>query len=124
MSSRTRQLEQEVDYLRKISSNTETEFVGLLKDSGDQAENSKDGRCACIEHTRHRRGGTGKEVIAKHIHTLMFGKASREGNPLSGELRGPAPPTLESELFRHEKGAFTDADRKSYSNLLTEDNPP
>ena len=49
--------------------------------------------------------GTGKEVVARFIHA-----ASARRRPVrGGELRGAARALLESELFGHERGAFTGA---------------
>jgi two-component system response regulator AtoC len=51
--------------------------------------------------------GTGKEVICKLIHKLSL----RKNQPLVAIDCGAIPDTLvESELFGHEKGAFTGAD--------------
>lgn len=53
--------------------------------------------------------GTGKEVIARAIHDM----SSRKNKPFVAVDCGAIPSTLiESELFGHEKGAFTGADRR------------
>ncbi len=53
--------------------------------------------------------GTGKEVIARAIHDM----SSRKNKPFIAVDCGAIPSTLiESELFGHEKGAFTGADKR------------
>ena len=53
--------------------------------------------------------GTGKELVAQTIHRL----STRRGKPLVALNCGAISPTLiESELFGHERGSFTGADRR------------
>ena len=53
--------------------------------------------------------GTGKEVVARTVHEL----SRRRGQPFLGVNCGAISPHLmESEIFGHEKGSFTGADRQ------------
>ncbi len=53
--------------------------------------------------------GTGKEVVARTVHEL----SRRRGHPFLGVNCGAISPHLmESEIFGHEKGSFTGADRQ------------
>lgn len=50
--------------------------------------------------------GTGKELIARHIH---FNSSRRNKPFMEIDCTSLTPTLIESELFGHEKGAFTDA---------------
>ncbi|HMP75867.1 MAG TPA: sigma-54 dependent transcriptional regulator [Kiritimatiellia bacterium] len=58
--------------------------------------------------------GTGKELIARQLHSL----SPRHEEPFVAVHCGALPETLmESELFGHEKGAFTGADKRKFGRF-------
>src|SRR6476659_8459274 len=62
--------------------------------------------------------GTGKDLVAKIIHYA----SDRASKPFMNITCSALPePLLESELFGHERGAFTDADRQKRGLLESAD---
>jgi DNA-binding NtrC family response regulator len=105
-------LNQEVEYLRKISTDlTRQEIIG--KSGVVHKLKEKCGKFAAagipiVLITGE--SGTGKEVFARHIHQRMHTPESGAFAPFLGINCAALPEQLiESELFGHEKGAFTDA---------------
>ncbi len=54
--------------------------------------------------------GTGKELLARHIHNCS---PRRAGRFVPVNCAAISPSLVESELFGHEKGSFTSADRRN-----------
>jgi len=63
--------------------------------------------------------GTGKELVAKEIHRLS---TQFSGKFIAQNCAAIPLDLLESELFGHEKGAFTGADKKKQGLLAAADN--
>jgi two-component system nitrogen regulation response regulator GlnG len=88
------------------------EFGALVGKSPRMQEVYKTiGRIAATDVTVLLRGesGTGKEVVARAIHHY----SRRAGKPFVAVSCAAIPaPLLESELFGHERGAFTDAHQR------------
>ena len=62
--------------------------------------------------------GTGKEVIAKTIH---FASPRKNSPFIAFNAAALSPNLIESELFGHEKGAFTGADRYRHGRFVQAD---
>jgi DNA-binding NtrC family response regulator len=105
-------LRDEVAYLRKVSSGlAHREIIGKT-----DAIHKLKTRCEKLAAAGvpmvlvTGESGTGKEVVARHIHDLMHRNDTYGFAPFVGINCAALPePLIESELFGHEKGAFTDA---------------
>ncbi|MBF8260432.1 MAG: two component, sigma54 specific, transcriptional regulator, Fis family, partial [Actinobacteria bacterium] len=105
-------LRHEVEYLRKISSElTDQEVVGKTNEVRKLKEDCKKLAAAGVPMILITgESGTGKEIFARHIHQRMHPPESGAFAPFLGINCAALPEQLiESELFGHEKGAFTDA---------------
>jgi DNA-binding NtrC family response regulator len=105
-------LKQEVHYLRKAYSEViEKDIVGesrAIKELKEKIEKMAEARVSTVLITGE--SGTGKEVVARHIHNLMFDAGTSRHAPFISINCAAMPESLlESELFGHEKGSFTDA---------------
>jgi DNA-binding NtrC family response regulator len=105
-------LKQEVQYLRKAYSDLlEKDFIGdsrEVKELKQKIEKLAEARVSTVLITGE--SGTGKEIVARIIHNLMYGAITSRYAPFISINCAAMPENLlESELFGHEKGAFTDA---------------
>jgi len=106
-------LRREVEYLRKVSGAelAEREIIGTspaVQALRDGAEKLARASVQMVLITGEN--GTGKELVARHLHHLMRGPSNGRLSPFIGINCAALPEHLvESELFGHEKGAFTDA---------------
>jgi two-component system response regulator AtoC len=115
-------LKQEVAYLRKVQSEVfEKEIIGSsrrIQEIKDKIKKMAEASVSTILITGE--SGTGKELFARYAHRLLHDEARNGYAPLIKINCAALPETLlESELFGHEKGSFTDAkaDKKGLFEL-------
>ncbi|UCF30370.1 MAG: sigma-54-dependent Fis family transcriptional regulator [bacterium] len=115
-------LRRKVDYLSRLSSAVFTKkMIGesaAMRDLREKAEKLAGARVSTVLISGE--SGTGKELLARHIHQLIYGGSEEEYAPFMAINCAAIPDNLiESELFGHVKGAFTDAksDKKGVFEL-------
>ena len=115
-------LKQEVTYLRKVSSELlDREIIGdskVVRELKTQIEKLSHAAVSTMLITGE--SGTGKELFARYAHRLLKASSGTGFSPFIQINCASLPETLlESELFGHEKGAFTDAktDKKGLFEL-------
>ena len=110
-----RRLNQEVKRLREAAGARSSEMVGestAMRKVYDLIERVADGDTSLLIHGET---GTGKELIARSVHA----RSKRKNGPFVALNCAAIPAALlESELFGHAKGAFTDAKNKRTGLLL------
>lgn len=111
--NRGRRLEDENDYLRRELRGGSEEALERIIGRSEPVQRLKRqiAKVAPSDATVliHGESGTGKELVATALHEL----SDRRRGPLVKVNCGAMQDTLlESELFGHEKGAFTDASRR------------
>ncbi|HUJ18150.1 MAG TPA: sigma-54 dependent transcriptional regulator [Nitrospirota bacterium] len=105
-------LREEVTYLRKVSSGLlDPAIIGESKSVHDlKSQIEKMARASVSTLLITGESGTGKELFARYAHRLMRAPSDSGFSPFIQINCASLPETLlESELFGHEKGAFTDA---------------
>ena len=115
-------LKQEVELLRRISSEyLDKNIIGesnVVNELKAKIKKIADAHVSSILITGE--SGTGKELFSRYIHRLMFGDDKSQNKPFVAINCAALPEQLmESELFGHEKGSFTDAkaDKKGVFEL-------
>ena len=116
-------LREEVTYLRKVSSGLlePVDHRGVAALSMElKAQIERMARASVSTLLITGESGTGKEVFARYAHRLIRAASAPGFSPFIQINCASLPETLlESELFGHEKGAFTDAktDKKGLFEL-------
>ncbi|MCE5300587.1 MAG: sigma-54 dependent transcriptional regulator [Spirochaetia bacterium] len=100
---RSKKIKEENAYLRSLSKRQITGASGIIATVLERARKIAASDAAVLITGE---SGTGKELIAEEIHRLS---ERRESPVIKVNCAALAPGVLESELFGHEKGAFTDA---------------
>lgn len=116
------QLTREVDYLRKVHAESfDREMIGgssVMKALQTTVEKLATARVASLLITGE--SGTGKELLARYFHSMLHVPSEPRRLPYIAVNCAALPETLlESELFGHERGSFTDAktDKKGVFEL-------
>ncbi len=112
------QMRRELAHLRQSQHNTGTIVMGSNEKIKSVYEQAQRAANAAVSVLITGETGTGKEIIATHIHQV----GTRSDKPFIAINCAAIPDTmLETELFGHEAGSFTSAEQRKIGLMETAD---
>ena len=112
------QMRRELNHIHQNQKNMNAFVTGTTQDFKLLLDQALKASAASVSVLITGETGTGKEVIARYLHQ----SGPRSSKPfIAINCAAIQPTVLESELFGHEQGAFTDADKKKHGLMEVAD---